>query len=133
MGSDRSDHDIVTASSERAYVGGSYYNPPKEVMVHCRQIVVPEAATASAMNLGDKDDPTFVVSSLYGVLISNLMEGELLFAVYSRGEVLMAPYIVDEERCADFESQVCRGTLERRGFFAVPRSKAEEGLLRDFG
>lgn len=83
------------------------------------------------MNLNADGPATYVTSSLFQTLSSALADGELLFAVYLRGDVLVAPFIWDAERLIDFEQQVPDRVLSRRGFFGVRRDLAEAGLQRE--
>jgi hypothetical protein len=126
----RTDYAVLLAELERGYVGGSYFNPAGSVESVARRVHAPE--TIGTLNLSPVGDPTYVITTLYRRLMASLAEDELLFAVYSRGRVIMAPYLWDEERMLEFECQVQEGGLRRHGFYGVDLPAAKAGLLKDF-
>jgi hypothetical protein len=125
----------MKASVLSSYVGGGYFNPAATVTNECRQIRVSSDMQSSLtrMNLNNWSVPTYYITELYRALTSRVLDDEFLFAVYLRGKILLAPYIFNEERCADFEIQVHDDALTVLGYYAVPCELADEGLKRDFG
>jgi hypothetical protein len=113
-------------------VGGSYFNPAAEVLTQGRRLGPTVPDDLSVMNLRADGAATYLVSSLFHALNSDLVGNELLFAAYLRGSVLIAPFVWDEERLIDFEQQVRDHVLQRRGFYGVHRDIAEAGLLCEF-
>jgi hypothetical protein len=128
----RSDFEVFLSAEGRAYVGGAYFNPAAEVLTHGRRLAPSELQDSPTMNLHSDGAATYLTSSLFRALHTDLTDDELLFGVYLRGDVLMVPFVWDEERLIDFEQQVCDDMLVRQGFFGVRRDIAEAGLRREF-
>lgn len=128
----RSDHDVLSSAMGRVYVGGSYFNPVAILKASGRAVSGLPTPETSIMNLAERGQATYVISRLYQELRAAIIGDELLFALYRRGDILLAPFIWDEERLIDFEKQAQAGVLDLLGFYAVPRAVAESGLLQDF-
>jgi hypothetical protein len=122
-------------STNAGYVGGGYYNPIDQFVDVARPLVserLAELLKNPEMSLNAGDKPTYFVADIYAELQHLLLPGELLFAMYDKGNFKVAVYISGEERLMDFEVQVNSDMLRRCGFFAVYRNQADKGLTHEF-
>lgn len=124
-----SDAEVLIASSIRAYVGGGYFNPVDDLIAAGRLIAQPTGLDAD-VNLEIEQKSTYYFAQLYSYLTGELESGELLFALYTRRHMRLAPYIFDVERLSDFEWQASRGLLRTDGYYAVPYDLGDAALRR---
>ncbi len=133
---DRSDRAIWLSVQARFDVGGGYYNPPEE----CVEIGRPLAFDDLTQRLTGHPDivvtteepQTFHTVALWRTARSHLSEGEVLMGVYRNETHLFAVFIFDEERLLQFEIQVADWIVQRIGFYALQRTQADLGLMREY-
>lgn len=133
----RSDHAIWRSSQDSPDVGGSYYNPVQE----CLRVGTPvwsaqiERIVSGIVSLSvvRAHPETFYASELWSALQSAAGELRFVFGIYDRGDYLLAPLLMNEERLLEFEVQVSDFNLIRVGFYGLDSRDADRGLASDFG
>jgi hypothetical protein len=122
------DYQLWEKSELAAVAGGSYFNPPNDLVTSGREIIVSELASSASMNIIAGDEATYYATELFEVLTSYLHPDESLFGLYRRGTYLVAPLLMNAVDLVTYEVQIQSGGLTRSGYYAVPNQIADRGL-----